>query len=149
LGGTVSAGERKETGREKVYFPIIAAAAHRILELCPIDQAPIPAIDAAARLGKSLRKSPSARKVAGDVTTELQNTSARRRLAFWRFVERLAGHRMLGGRAIEALWDLKYLGWSVTLSVEDIDWLLADGLKHVLDDERRLAINTAMAIWRN
>jgi len=43
LGGTTSAGERKETGREKVYFPMIAAAADRILELCPIDQAPIPA----------------------------------------------------------------------------------------------------------
>jgi hypothetical protein len=149
LGGTVSAGEREETGREKAYFPIIAAAADRVLELCPIDEAPIPAIDAAARLGKSLRTSRSARKVAGDVTTELQKTSARRRLAFWRFVVRLAGHRMMGGRAIEALWDLHYLGWSVTLSVEDIDWLLADGLKRVLDHERRLAINTAMAIWRN
>jgi hypothetical protein len=149
LGGTVSAGERQETGREKVYFPMIAAAADRILELCPIDQAPIPAIDAAARLGEGVRTSRSARKVAGDVTTELQKTPARRRLAFWRFVERLAGHRMLGGRAIEGLWDLQFLGWSVNLSVEDIDWLLADGLKRVPDHERRLAINTAMAVWRN
>jgi hypothetical protein len=149
LGGTASAGERKETGREKVYFPMIAAAADRILELCPIDQAPIPAIDAAARFGKSIRISPSARKAAGDVTTELQKTSERRRIAFWRFVERLAGHPMLGGRDIESLWDLQYLGWSVKLSVEDIDWLLADGLGRVPDHERRLAINTAMAIWRN
>jgi hypothetical protein len=149
LGGMTSAGDREETEREKVYFPMIAAAADRILELCPIDQAPIPAIDAAARLGASVRTSRSARKVAGDVTTELQKTSARRRLAFWRFVERLAGHRMLGGRAIEGLWDLRSLGWSVHLSVEDIDWLLADGLKRVPDHERRLAINTAMAIWRS
>jgi hypothetical protein len=149
LGGTTSAGERKETQREKVYFPMIAAAADRILELCPIDQAPIPAIDAAVRLGKSLRTSPSARKVAGDVTTELQKTSARRRLAFWRFAERLAGHRMLGGRDIEGLGDLQFLGWSVILSVEDIDWLLADGVKRVPDHERRLAINTVMAVWRN
>jgi hypothetical protein len=148
LGGTTSAGERKETQREKVYFPMIGAAAGRILELCPIDQAPNPAIDAAARLSKSIRKSPSSREVADDVTTELQKTSARRRLAFWRFVERLAGHPMLAGRAIEGLWDLQYLGWSVELSVEDIDWLLADGLERVTDHERRLAINTAMAIWR-
>jgi hypothetical protein len=149
LGGSISAGEREETGREKVYFPMIAAAADRILELCPIDQAPIPAIDAAARLGKSIRTSRSARKVAGDVTTELQKTPARRRLAFWRFVECLAGHPMLGGRDIESLWDLQYLGWSVKLSVEDIDWLLADGLERVPDHERRLAINTAMAMWRS
>jgi hypothetical protein len=149
LGGTVSGGDREETEREKVYFPMIATAADRILELCPIDQAPIPAIDAAARLGKSVRTSGSARKVAGDVTTELQKTSARRRLAFWRFVELLTGHRMLGGRALEWLWDLQFLGWSVNLLVEDIDWLLADGLKRVLDHERRLATNTAMAIWQS
>jgi hypothetical protein len=149
LGGTTSADEREETGREKVYFPMIATAANRLLELCPTDQAPTPAIDAAARLGKSIRTSPSARKVAGDVTTELQRTSARRRLAFWRFADRLAGHRMLGGRAIEGVWDLHFLGWSVNLLVEDIDWLLVDGMKRVSDDERRLAINTVMWIWRN
>lgn len=149
LGGTVSAGDRETTEQEKVYFPMIAAAADRILELCPVDQAPVSAIDAAARLGASIRTSRSARKVVGDVTTELQRSSARRRLAFWRFTERLAGHRMLGGRAIEWLWDLHFLGWAVNLSVEDIDWLLTDGLKRTPDHERRLAINTAMAIWRN
>ena len=148
LGGIVSAGEREETEREKVYLPMIATAADRILELCPTDQAPIPAIDAAARLG-GVRASRLARKATGDVTAGLEMTSARRRLAFWRFLERLAGHRMLGGRAIEGLWDLQFLGWSVNLSVEDIDWLLADGLKSVPDHDRRLAINTVMAIWRN
>jgi hypothetical protein len=149
LGGSFSVGDRETTGQEKVYFPMIAAAADRILKLCPLDQAPVSAIDAAARLGESIRTSQPARKVVGDVTTELQRSSARRRLAFWRFVERLAGHRMLGGRAIEWLSDLQFLGWSVNLSVEDIDWLLADGLKRVPNHERRLATNTAMAIWRN
>jgi hypothetical protein len=149
LGGTTSAGEREETDREKVYFPMMVAAADRILELCPIDQAPMPAIDAAARLGRSYRTSSAAREVARDVTMELQKTPARRRLAFWRFVDRLAGHRMLGGRAIEGVWDLQFLGWSVNLSVEDIDWLLADGLKRVPDHDRLLAINTVMRIWRD
>ena len=149
LGGTVSAGDRENTKREDAYFPMIATAADRILELCPVDQAPVAAIDAAARLGASIRTSRSARKVAGDVITELQKSSERRRLAFWRFADRLAGHRMLGGRPIEGLWDLHSLGWSITLSVEDIDWLLTDGLKRTPDHERRLAINTAMAIWRS
>jgi hypothetical protein len=149
LGGTVSAGDRENTKREEAYFPMIAAAADRVLELCPVDQAPVTAIDAAARLGASIRTSRSARKVAGDVITELQRSPQRRRLAFWRFADRLAGHRMLGGRAIEGVWDLHLLGWSITLSVEDIDWLLTDGLKRRPDHERRLAINTAMAIWRN
>ena len=149
LGGTVAVADRQQTEREKFYFPMIATAADRILELCPLDQAPISAIDAAVRLGESVRTSRSARKLAGDVITELQKTSPRRRLAFWRFVERLAGHRMLGGRAIEDLWSLQFLGWSVKLSVEDIDWLLVDGLKRVPSAERRLAINSAMAIWRD
>jgi hypothetical protein len=139
----------ENTKREDTYFPMIAATADRILELCPVDQAPVIAIDAAARLGASIRTSRSARKVAGDVITELQRSLGRRRVAFWRFAERLAGHRMLGGRAIENLWDLQYLGWSVTLSVDDIDWLLTDGVKRMTDHERRLAINTAMTIWRN
>jgi hypothetical protein len=149
LGGTVSVGDRETTEQEKVYFPMIAAAADRILELCPVDQAPVSAIDAAARLGESIRASRSARKVVGGVNTELQRSPARRRLAFWRFIERLVGHRMLGGRDIEALWDLQFLGWSVNLSVEDIDWLLNDGLERATNHERRLAINTAMTIWRN
>jgi hypothetical protein len=145
LGGTVSVGDREPTEQE----PMIAAAAARMLELCPVEQAPASAIDATARLGESIRRSRSARKVVGDVATELQRSSARRRLAFWGFAERLAGHHMLGGRAIEGLGDLHFLGWSVNLSVEDIDWLLTDGLKRAPDHERRLAINTAMAIWRN
>jgi hypothetical protein len=62
LGGTVSVGDRKRTEQEKVYFPMIAAAADRILKLCPIDQAPLSAIDAAVRLGESIRTSGSARK---------------------------------------------------------------------------------------
>jgi hypothetical protein len=48
LGGSVPVGDRETTGQEKVFFPIIAAAAHRILQLCPLDQAPVSAIDAAA-----------------------------------------------------------------------------------------------------
>jgi hypothetical protein len=149
LGGVVSVGDREITEQEKVYFPMIAAAAARILELCPVSQAPEPAIDAAVRLGATIRTARSTgRNIVGDLTAQLQWSSARRRLAFWRFAERLAGHRMLGGRAIERLWDLHFLGWSISLSVEDIDWLLTDGLKRGPVHERRLAINSAMEVWR-
>lgn len=149
LGGTVAAGDREQTNREKAYFPMIAAAAHRLLELCPVDQAPMPAIDAAARLGESARTSRPAREVTGDVIAELQRSSARRRCAFWHFAERLAGHRMLGGRPIDSVWDLQMLGWSIRLSIEDLDWLLTDGPEHLADNERKLAVNTAMMIWRD
>jgi hypothetical protein len=44
---------------------------------------------------------------------------------------------------------MQMLGWSIDLSVEDIDWLLADGPLRKNDCERQLALNTAMSIWRN
>jgi hypothetical protein len=148
LGGTV-AGERFLTKRQEVYISLIAAAAHRLLELSPVDQVSTPAIAAAARLSESARWSRSTQNATGDVVNELQRSASRRRLAFWGVAERLAGHRMLGGRPIDSLWDMQMLGWSVALSVDDIDWLLADGPLRKTDHERQLATNTAMAIWRN
>ena len=41
------------------------------------------------------------------------------------------------------------LGLSISFEVEDIDWLLADAPTRELPNERQLAINTAMMIWRN
>jgi hypothetical protein len=149
LGGAVAAGDRFLTKREEVYLALIAAAAHRLLELSPVDRAPLSAIGAVARLGESARRSQSTRRTTGDVIEELQRSAPRRRLAFWGLAERLAGHRMLGGRPIDSLWDMQMLGCSLTLSVEDIGWLLADGTRRRADHARKLAVNTAMAIWRD
>jgi hypothetical protein len=149
LGGIVAAGDRDTTAREKAYFPIIAAAADRLLELSSLKEAPLPAIDAAVRLGESIRVSRIARERVPDVTDRLQASITRRRAAFWQFVKRLAGHRILDGRPIDSLWDLQMLGWAVTLSVEDVDWLLADAPAREAANERALAINTAMAILRD
>jgi hypothetical protein len=41
------------------------------------------------------------------------------------------------------------LGWTVHLSLEDIDWLLEDAPKRGADNERQLAIDAAMMIWRD
>jgi hypothetical protein len=149
LGGTVAADDRQLTKREEVYLSLIAAAAHRLLVLVPVDQAPEAAITATARLGESARRSRSRRKPSGDVIEELQRSASRRRRAFWGVAEKLASHRLLGGRPIDSLWVMQMLGWSINLSVEDIDWLLADGPLRKNDHERQLALNTAMAIWRN
>jgi hypothetical protein len=149
LGGTVAADDRQLTKREEVYLSLIAAAAHRLLVLVPVDQAPEAAVTATARLGESTRRSRSSRKPSGDVIEELQRSAARRRRAFWGVAEKLASHRLLGGRPIVSLWDMQMLGWSINLSVEDIEWLLVDGPLRTSDCERQLALNTAMSIWRN
>jgi hypothetical protein len=146
LGGIPAAGDRDETAQEKAYFPMIAAAAQKLLELCPDNEAAVAALDAAVRIGETSR---AARRKCGDLTAELQKSAARRRLAFWRFAERLAGHRMLGGRPIDSAWDLQMLGFPISFEVEDIDWLLADAPTRELPNERQLAINTAMMIRRD
>jgi hypothetical protein len=149
LGGTASADDREATSREKAYFPVIAAAADRLLELSSLDEAPLPAVDAAVRLGESVRTSRSARERRPDVIARLEASSVRRRISFWRFTQRLAGHGVLDGRPIDSLWDLRMLGWAVTLVIEDVDWLLADAPTRGAENERELAISTAIEIARD
>jgi hypothetical protein len=148
LGGSTSANDRDTTSRERVFFPVIAAAAERLLELSALEEAPLPAIDAAIRLGESARASRIARESRPDLIARLQASTERRRSSFWRFTERLAIHSSLGGHPIQSLWDLQMLGWTVMLSMTDIDWLLADAPSR-RENERELAINTAMAIMRD
>ena len=133
--------------REEAYCSAIAAAASRLLERCSDQEAPVLAIDAVLRLGEHRRNIRARRKV-NDVGAELHRTAARRHLAFWRAVERLNGHPMLGGRLIDSPWEMNILGYSPRLSIEDLDWLLADGPGRVHANERQLAVNAAMRIWR-
>jgi hypothetical protein len=149
LDGPVAADDREATPREKAYFPAIAAGAERLLELSQLDEAPPAAITAAIRLGRSTRRSRVARDRAPDVVARLEESAARRRLAFWAFAEQLAGHPMLGGRPIGSLWDLQMLGWTAKLTVDDVEWLLSDAPARVEANERELAINTALAILRD
>jgi hypothetical protein len=150
LGGSPSAGDREETKREAAYFPLVSAGATRLLELSPPAQAPEPALDAVARIGDSLRASSHrAREARPELVAQLKKTPDRRRLAFWRFAEKLRGHRMLAGREISSIFDLALLGWPLDMVEEDLDWLLLDVPKKTLGSERQLAINTAMYIWNN
>jgi hypothetical protein len=149
LEGPVAVDDRRTTPREKAYFPALAAAADRLLELSPIDDAPEEAIAAAVRLGRSARASPVAPERSADVVARLEVSATRRRLAFWSFAKHLAGHPMLRGRLIDSPWDLGILGWAVKLTVEDVQWLLLDAPARAESNERELAINTALLILRD
>ena len=133
--------------REQAYFPAIAAAATRLLERCPADEVPDLAIDAALRLGMHRRDNSAVGKMP-DVYGELHRTAARRRVAFWGASKRLSGHGMVGDRTIGSVNYMDVLGYRTGLRVEDVDWLLADGPRQGAENERRLAIDAAMAIWR-
>jgi hypothetical protein len=147
LGGNVGRFGELPNEREKAYFPIIGAAAYRLVVDSPEHEAPTLAIDAALRIGEDHRNVRTSRKAVGDLRAELRRTPARRRLAFWRAAARLTGHPVLRGRAVELPWEMGLLGWPSDLTAEDLDWLLADGPTRTAENERRLAINTALQLW--
>jgi hypothetical protein len=149
MEGHVAADAREATPRESAYFPAIAAASERLLDISGIDAAPMLAIEAAVRLGRAARVSRIARKRAPDVVSRLEASTPRRRAAFWGFTELLADHPMLGGRPIQSLWDLQMLGWSIKLSRDDVDWLLSDAPARPRADQRLLAIHTALALFHD
>jgi hypothetical protein len=131
--------------REKAYFSAIAA--YRLLGWCGADEAPADTIDAALELGVRRRNSHSVHEVR-DISAELHRTAPRRRLAFWRAAELLNGHRMLLGRRMEYPLQMEVLGYSPKLQLEDITWLLEDAPGRGAENERRLALNTAMQLCR-
>ena len=44
---------------------------------------------------------------------------------------------------------IEVFGYSLGLRPEDVEWLLTDATERVAENERRLAINAAMGIWRD
>jgi hypothetical protein len=135
--------------REEAYFSAIAAAACRLLEHYSQDDAPVGSIDAAMRLGVAHRYGRHSLRALRDVAGELHRTAARRRLAFWRAAERRNGHRWLQGQPLEHPFQIGLFGYPLGLRLEDVAWLLVDARVRAVERERRLAINTAMGLWRD
>jgi hypothetical protein len=135
------------SSREEAYFCAIGAVACRLLERCPADEAPNDAIDAALRLGVDRRYGRPLHEPR-DVAAEIHRTAPRRRLAFWRAAERWNQHRRLGGQTVVNPGQIEVFGYSLGLRPADVEWLLTDATERVAENERRLAINAAMGLWR-
>lgn len=135
---------------ESQYSPALATAAKLLFELSPPDEAPVAALDALLRLGD--RRFTYLHRRAEDLAeiAKLANHSpARRRIALWHTAGRLEGHPTLYGHLLLHPFQLRFLGWDLDLQLEDVDWLLADAPKRASATERRLGINTALALWFN
>lgn len=134
--------------REEAFLAAIGSAAYRLLLRATPDTASVATIDAATRIGRHIRfNRGSPWDKVGDAGDELRKTSARRRSAFWRAAERMHGHRYLQGRPVQHPWELEILGWSSGLTLEDVDWLLADAPNRETEHERKLAVNAALYVW--
>jgi hypothetical protein len=133
--------------REQAYFAAIAATAGALLDKCALDEAPTDTVDAALELGARRRYGISIHDTR-NIAAELHRSRARRRITFWRAADRLTGHPLLQGRAVQSPFDLEMLGYSPKLQAEDLGWLLADAPQRVTESERRLAVSAALGIWR-
>ena len=136
--------------REETLLTAIGSAASSLLARTRLDAASSATIDAAIRIGRHTRFGRgSLWDNVGDVGAESVRALLRRRLAFWRAAEIIRGHRYLRGHPLRYIWQIETLGWLSGLMLEDIDWLLADGLTREFEDERKLAVNAALQIWTN
>lgn len=133
--------------REEAYFPAIAAAALRLLQVCPLDSAPEVAVDAILRICNRRDHGTDTQAKVNLALTELHRTGSRRRSAFWRVAQSLR-RPSPGWQKIDQLWQIEMLGYPSGLQVEDVEWLLADGLAKG-EHDRRLAVNAALTIHRS
>jgi hypothetical protein len=58
-------------------------------------------------------------------------------------------HRWLQGQPVEHINQIALFGYAPRLGLEDLDWLLVDAKARTADHQRKLAITTALGIWRD
>jgi hypothetical protein len=85
-------------------------------------------------------------QTAKDGLVELHRTPERRRQAFWRVVTTL--RTVSAKQAVDRVWEIEFFGYPPGLKVEDVEWLLPDGLTRGGVD-CRLAVNTALVIYHS
>jgi hypothetical protein len=132
--------------REEALFPAMAEAALRLLKAGPANYAPAAAIDAILRISNRRERGPSVRQTANEALVELHRTPERRRQAFWRVVTTL--RTVSAKQPIDRFWHIEFCGYPAGLNVEDVAWLLPDGLTRGGSD-CRLAVNTALVIYHS
>jgi len=150
---TLISGELREhshyppTKQEEAYFPAIAEATLHLLQLSPPDTAPEIAIDALLLICNRRHLAAPLRNTTEAALTEVHRTSARRRTAFWRAAQSFRSSEHVQSK-IDQLWQLGFFGYAHGLQIEDVDWLLTDGLTKE-ENDRRLAVNSALTLYRS
>jgi len=130
---------------ESVYFPAIVEAALRLLQASPRDFAPEIAIDAVLRICNRTDHDSDLQARSNLALEEIHCTKSRRRLAFWRVAVNLRSTSPRSHK-VHHLREMTMLGYPPGLQVEDVEWLLTDGLSKG-ESDRRLAIDAALAVY--
>ena len=134
------------TKREEALFPAMAESALRLLNAVQADDTPVAAIDAILRICNRRDHGSNVRQIANAGLVELRRTPERRRHTFWRVVTTL--RTVSVKQAIDQFWQIQFFGYPMDLKIEDVDWLLRDGLARGGAD-CRLAVNTALVFYHS
>jgi hypothetical protein len=132
--------------QEEKYHPSIAAAALRLLQVSP-PSTPEVAVEAILCLCNQGDLDAEEQSSLGLALKELHGTPLRRSFAFWRVAERLENVSSVDNH-IDQLWKMRMAGYSPDLQVEDVDWLLREGLSRS-EHDCRLAIDAVFEIYRS
>jgi hypothetical protein len=72
----------------------------------------------------------------------------RRQSSFWRAVERLRTHPYVTDADDLNIWFVQHLGWPVTLTADDLVWLIADIRDRPVLRDQMVALRGAHTLWR-
>jgi len=140
--------DEQELPHDEALATLIEAVGRRLLELVPQIFAPPLAIDAAVRVVE-FRHRYWRRKIGeGDLFALLQATPERRRLTLWCVAEQLARAPILEGKPITDTWYMGIVGFAPELQPSDVDWLLDDAEHRPAKNERQIAANAVLRLWR-
>ena len=131
------------------YRSAIEAAACRLLGLVDKTVAPDLAIDAAIWIREIFNyHSIRHRQTKLNLLGVLKETPERRRQTLWRTVRKLRDRGGAGAQPSGGIWRFRVLGFTLSFGVEDFEWLIEDIKNRSDEDERRIATDVAMTIWR-
>lgn len=133
----------------ELSVPPLAVAAQRLLEMLPLDQISIPAVDAILKIAEIIRHTytPSTKETYEKVCSLLHKTAARRGLSFWHAAEHFNTSSKLCGKSLKDTWEMERFGYIPNLHLEDLSWLLQDATTKQKTTDGLLAINASMKLW--
>ncbi len=133
-----------QTKQEESFFPVMAELSLRLLEAVQADHVPPVVIDSLFRIGNRREHISDFNQTAKDALAQLHRTPGRRKQAFWRVVTTIRS--VFPSQPCVTLWQVEFLGYEPNLKVEDVDWLLSDGIARGGED-CRLAFQIALTIY--
>ncbi len=139
-------GDRQDHPFREAFSRIAALAAIKLLQWHPND-IPDAVTDLFLLLHETNRYSgvDNEFRVLGKM---FEASVGRRRSSFWRAIERLRTHPYVTDADNLNIWFVQHLGWPVTLTKDDLAWLIGDIRDRAEPRDRMVALRAAHTLWR-